>query len=233
MKPIAIFYHTLFVMDSPDNLLESAVDVVQHQMDEIVKSGLLDAATEFHVGINGGSESGQMANILIPSKAKIVLHGLQCHNENRTIRMLEKWLPEHNDWYVFYFHAKGSTSPPHKHQMNTLWRECMMKHTIQNWRRCVSDLDSGFEAVGCHWMEPPHTPAGQYIFAGTFFWAKASFLLTLPSIMDRDRIKVSGIDSADSRYESEVWLGNGPRPPKVKDYHGPLWNPSKYGTCPG
>ena len=106
-----------------------------------------------------------------------------------------------------------------------------MKNAVTNWRTCVADLDSGADAVGSHWMVPPETPIGQHIFAGNFFWAKASFLRTLPSIMDRERIKMSGIDSLDSRYESEVWLGNGPRIPKVKDYHGPNWNPSKIGTC--
>lgn len=231
MKPIAIFYHGLFFMDRPDNLLQNAVDIIHQQMQQIHHVGLLDAASEFHVGLNGGDETLQMARLIIPAKAKIVLHGLQCHNENRTIRMLEEWLPGHDDWCVLYFHAKGSTSPPQRKDFSNRWRTCMTKNVIYNWHRCVTDLDTGYEAVGCHWMVPPATPPGQYIFAGTFFWSKASYLLTLPSIMARDRIKISGIDSADSRYEAEVWLGNGPRLPRVKDYHGPGWNPSQIATC--
>jgi hypothetical protein len=49
--------------------------------------------------------------------------------------------------------------------------------------------------------------------------------------MERDRIKVSGLKHPDSKYEAEVWLGNGPRVPKIKDYHGPGWTPGKIDTC--
>ena len=227
---LAIFFHCLFFMDTPDNLLTNAVWIVTDQMLELERCGLLAATTEFHVGLNGGEESARMATLLIPPKAKIRLHGLQCHNENRTIRMLEEWLPGHEDWLVFYFHAKGSTSPPERQSMSERWRMCMMRHCITNWRTCVSDLDKGCDAVGCHFMEPPATPPGQRIFGGNFWWAKASYLSTLPSILQRDRIRFSGIDSLDSRYESEVWIGNGPQKPRVRDFH-PGWNPSKISTC--
>jgi hypothetical protein len=229
MKPIAIFYHCLFFQDTEENLLEPSIPIIRDQMNEIRSNGLLNTATEFHVGINGGVESRQIANLLIPPKAKITLHGLQCKNECRTLRMIEQWLPGHVDWNVLYFHSKGATHPPNDY--TETWRKCMMKNAVKNWRTCVQDLDSGWESVGSHWMTGDQTPPGQSIWAGNFWWAKASFLATLPSIMERDRIKLSGIDSIESRYESEVWIGNGPRLPRVKDYHGPLWNPSKMDTC--
>lgn len=190
----------------------------------------MDTTEHFVVGVNGGPESMKFVKRLIPEQAQIVLHGLECRNENRTILAMEQWLPCHEDWNVLYFHARGATHPP-KDSITDAWRNCMMRHTVSNWRRCVEDLDDGYDAVGAHWMEPPATPKGQYIFAGTFWWAKASYLLTLPSILDRDRIRESGIDALESRYEAEVWIGNGPVKPKVKDYHGPNWNPSKWQTC--
>ena len=106
----------------------------------------------------------------------------------------------------------------------------MERTVIHSWRQCVADLEGGYDVVGCHYMEPPETPPGQRIMAGNFWWSRATFLLTLPSIMKRDRIRLSGLDSAESRYEAEVILGNGPRLPRVKDYH-PGWNPSKIATC--
>lgn len=227
MKPIAIFYHGLFFKE--DQAIPHALPIIQEQMGMVKSSGLLDAATEFHVGINGGDESHAVARIVFPPKAMIRFHGLQCHNENRTILMLENWLPTHPDWHVLYFHAKGVTHPPG--HFSEIWRKCMMKHCVRNWWICVADLENGYDTVGCHWMEPPATPEGQYIFAGTFWWATSNYLLTLPSIMDRDRIKESGIDAAESRYEAEVWLGMAPKKPRIKDYHGPDWNPSKLGTC--
>ena len=154
MKPIAIFYHCLFYMDSPDNLLMPAVNITKEQMSLLWYTELIPTARELHVGINGGGESAQMANLLIPSSAKIKLHGLQCHTENRTIRMLEEWLPGKDDWYVLYFHAKGA-SHPDGHSFTTIWRNCMTHHCIRNWGQCVHDLDAGYDAVGCHWMTPP------------------------------------------------------------------------------
>lgn len=235
MKPIAIFYHCLFALGEPPEILNNAISVIQEQMSLLKSTGLEDQAEEIHVGINGGVESEYLAEALLPIKSKKVFHGLQCRNECRTIAQMEKWIlekfiPGHEDFYVLYFHAKGSTHPPGD-EFRTRWRNCMTRHLIHNWRTCVDDLDRGYDAVGCHWMVPPATPVGQHIFGGNFFWARASFLDTLPSIYDRDRIKVSGIDSFESRYEAEVWIGNGNRIPNVKDYHGPRWDPSKINTC--
>lgn len=230
MKPIAIFYHCLFFMGTPPELMSNACSIVANQMDALRETGLLDAASEMVAGINGGKESDEVANLLLPAKARRILHGLQCRNECRTILALEQWSKTHPDWYVLYFHSKGATHAADD-GYSVAWRGCMMKGVVKNWRRCVADMDAGYDAVGSHWMVPPATPPGQHIFAGNFFWVKSSFVLTLPSIMERIRIKVSGIDAPISRYESEVWIGNGPRVPNVKDYHGPNWNPGQLGTC--
>lgn len=229
MNKIAIFYHCLFHQDTPDNPLPAAVNIVREQMDMAKASGLLNVAIEFHAGVNGGDESLATASLLLPHNAQIVMHGLQCKNECRTIRMLEGWLPGHEDWYVLYFHSKGATHP-HGDGFTGTWRRCMMRHCVTNWRNCVAALDEWCDVAGVHYMEPPATPPGQRIMAGNFWWSKASYLMTLPSIMDRDRIKLSGIDSLESRYESEVWIGNGPIQPKVCDFHGPDWNPSKMAS---
>ena len=230
MKPIAIVYHCLLYLGEPPQLLTNACDIVRSQMDALRDTGLLAAASEMVVGINGGIESDEVANLLLPNKAKRILHGLQCRNECRTIFALEQWAKTHPDWYVLYFHSKGATHASDD-GYSTAWRGCMMKGVVKNWRKCIADLDAGYDAVGSHWMVPPATPPGHHIFAGNFFWVKSDFVLTLPSIMERIRINVSGIDAMISRYESEVWIGNGPRVPKVKDYHGPNWNPGQLGNC--
>jgi len=229
-KPVAIFYHCLFELGEPPEIKPAAISIIHNQMSVLRDSGLLDEASHFAVGINGAELSLQISRLMIPSKAKIVTHGLQCRSENRTLVEIEKWLTNHPDWYVLYFHAKGATHPV-GHSYSDTWRSCMMRHVIKDWRQCVSDLDDGNESVGCHWMTGDQTPPGQSIWAGNFWWATSNFLRTLPSIYERDRIKVSGIDSVESRYESEVWIGNGIRIPRIKDYHGPNWNPSKMNTC--
>lgn len=220
MIQIAVFYHSLFFLGEPPVFIQSAYDIVLEQMAALSRSGLEDAASFILCGINGGEESELLAKLLLPKKATCVFHGLQSRSENLTLVELEKWLPDHEDWYVLYFHAKGATLDPNSDYGQTCgrWRRCMMTNVVNQWTGCIADMKCGYEAVGCHWMTGL-LDGTQNIFGGNCWWAKASFLVTLPSIFLRDRIKVSGIDSVESRYEAEVWIGNGPRVPRVKDYH--------------
>lgn len=230
--PIAIVYHCLTHLGDPPQQLPAAPLIIHEQMTALKQSGLLDACDHFLVGVNGDIESQTLLAGLLPDKAQVLYHGLGCRNENRTLIELETWLPGHEDWAVLYFHSRGA-SHPLGDPMTTAWRHCMMKHCVGNWERCIRDLEEGYDAVGCHWMAPPKTPEGQYIFAGTHWWATGAFLLTLPPITARDRLGVSGIDAFESRYEAEVMLGNGPALPKVKDYHQVPggWDPSRWATC--
>lgn len=219
--PIAIFYHTCF-FKGPGELFPG-VSIIYEQMSAIEKSGLLDAAEHFCIGVNGGDESQQLVERLLPKKAVKVMHGLGSKNENLTIVEMEKWLPGHECWNVLYLHCKGvSYDPQSEHgKFDGRWRSCMMHHLVNNWQTCVKDLDD-YDSVGCHWMtwtKDENMPHGQSIWAGNFWWARSEFLMTLPSILLRDRIKMSGIGDRESRYEAEVWIGNGPALPVVKDYH--------------
>jgi len=222
---IAVFYHCLFVNGNTMEPIAHASTVAKEQMLEFKNCGLLDSCNEFHVGVNGWkADSGNYVDSIIPQKAKVTYHGLPCRNECRTIVMVEEFAKSNPDWLVLYFHTKGAT-----HQADDLastnWRRCMMRHNVTNWRQCVADLESGYDSVGVHWMSGPTMPHNQSIWAGTFFWATSNFLATLPSLRIRDRVAIqSGIDSPESRYEAEVWIGYGPRLPKVKDYH--VWGSS-------
>lgn len=214
---IAVFQHALLFLGDPPRLLPAGLRIVNQQLRLLETTGLMDACDHHVVGLNGGKES--LGVMRWNEKTKVILHGLESRAENLTLVALEQWLPGHEDWYVLYFHCKGATHPPGDYSdFNTRWRNCMTKHCIENWKTCVADLDGGVESCGCHWMTGL-ADGTQNIWAGNFWWAKASFLLTLPSIFLRDRIKVSGIADVESRYESEVWIGNGPRLPTVKDYH--------------
>jgi hypothetical protein len=192
-------------------------------MDTLKKSGLLDYASKFVVGINGGQESDELANLLLPPKAERILHGLDSRSENLTILEIEKWVKDNPDWNVLYFHAKGAThTDPDYAIKRAPWRRCMMRNLVTAWQRCVNDLDRGYESVGCHWLTNMGSDRSQNYWGGNFWWAKSNFLRTLPPMTERYRIKLSGISSIESRYEAEVFLGTGPRLPHVKDYH-PQW----------
>jgi hypothetical protein len=189
-------------------------------MEMMKASGLEGAAKEIIIGVNGGEESWNMAAVMCPAKARFVMHGLRSRSENLTIVEIEKWLPEHPDWYVCYFHCKGGSHPagsPYGEGTAKPWRIGMMHKVVRDWRLCVDALEEGYESAGAHYLR--HACDGSHNYwPGNFWWAKASFLLTLPSIFERERIKMSGIETVESRYEAEVWLGNGPRMPSVKEF---------------
>lgn len=212
--PVAVFYHSLFVLDHPDNLLPSAFQIVPEQMAALKLSGLEDAATEIHCGVNGAGESEVYAKSMLPTKAQVTYHGLQSKAENLTIVMLENWVKSHDGWNVLYFHAKGSSHAPgtsYGDHVSKPWRLGMMQDLVGGWRQCVAALDQGYDIACSHWMWNM-ADGTQHIPAGGFLWLKSSFARRLPSIFLRERIKGSGIAAYESRYEAEVYWGNGPRP---------------------
>lgn len=237
-RPIAVFYHCMFSIGAqatssieseavrpplPAGPLPAAVGIIKSQMTALAKSGLLEAADRLFIGVNGGPECFAIAAELFPPKAIVSFHGLGCRNELRTILMLERFTTEvtrfdaNSDWAICYHHSKGA-SWPIDHNVSTPWRRCMETHVIRNWRLCMAALDEGYDAAGAHYLQPPKTPVDQRIFAGNFFWARSRFLGMLPSLLDRERLYASGIDALESRFEAEVYIGNGQKP-RVMDFH--------------
>jgi hypothetical protein len=219
MNPIAVFYHCVFCTGQPPKEFPNAYPIIQYQMQELEESGLIEHTAHFLVGVNGNCESLYTAMACMPKKAKYKLHGLKSRAENLTIIEIEKFVKDHPDWNVLYFHSKGATHTDVAYLKQVEgWRNCMMRHCVTNWTQCVQDLQS-HDSVGCHYMVGMGTDKSQNIWAGNFWWATSNFLRTVPSMFERERIKESGIAALESRYESEVWIGNGKVLPNVKDYH--------------
>jgi hypothetical protein len=229
MKPIAIFYHGLFfiwepISSAPPKHLPNAGCIVSNQLTQMINSGLWDAASEIHVGINGGDESVPVGTAIIPSKAKVEYHGLDTFSENRTIVMLHDWAKTHPGWNVIYLHSKGATHDPNSDygsKVSAPWREAMMNDLVVNWRQCVADLNAGNDIACMVWLWEQGWDKSQHIPAGNFLWTTSDFVANLPSIFLRERIKLDGIGAATARFEAEVFWGNGPRP-NVRAYRTAL-----------
>lgn len=223
---IAVFYHCLFFIGTPPRLIPNSLAIVHEQMWMVKESGLLDACSEFVVGCNGGQESLDIAKRIFPEKAKIVLNGLDSHSENLTLVELEKWAPKHPNHAVLYFHSKGATHTPgtEYYKFISKWRNGMMQDLVSNWQRCVDDLSRN--DIACSLWMWNMADGTQHIPAGNFLWVKSDFVSRLPSIFNRSRIKMSGISSIESRFEAEVYWGNG-KLPNVKQYH-PEWQVWKH-----
>jgi len=212
---IAVFYHGLFSHGTPREIRPAAFGIVREAMACLETSGLGAAADEIHTCFNGDEEEEvDYARLLVPPKAQIVFHGLQSFAENLTIIRLWEWSKSHPGWAVLYFHAKGCTHDPadgYAINVSWPWRRTMLQYMVLGWRQCVADIESGADIVCPHWLWN-QADGTQHIPAGNFLWANSSFVASLPSMHDRARIKLSGIAAAESRYEAEVFWGNGRRP---------------------
>jgi hypothetical protein len=210
---IAIFWHAIFSGGSRPIDTGYACGIMSDQMKSIRDSGLLAAAEEMTIGVNGGQEDVAIARLFAPPNAKIVPHGIGTTTEIPTMNLIRQWLPKHKDWKVLYGHFKGVSHPFLPSDM--AWRERMEQACVWGWRNCVQELENGTDACGCHWLTPEKCPgqvAGPF-FGGTFWWSTAKYLLTLPPLPAA---------TWDNRYEAERWIGRGPRRPKVLDLY-PGW----------
>lgn len=214
MSRIAVWYHCrLSGGEIPINTFYAAT-ILGEQMRALFQSRLLAEADEFHVGINGDESDLELARLFVTCPdAKFMLHGSGMTTEIPTLAALRRWLPDHRDWLVLYHHIKGVTHPGEI--LYDHWRRCMERELILNWRRCVADLQGTADTCGCHWLTPGHYPnlVRSPFWGGTFWWAKAEYLLTLPELP---------LACWQNRFEAELWIGKSSRRPITRDYH-PAW----------
>lgn len=192
----AVFYHCWL----PN---EQGLEVVIEQVAALKTSGLYAAADQILVGFNGDPYHSQYLAEFLP---RAEIHHVPPHGEAATIQLLQHWLADKEHWAVCYHHTKSITHPPGGPYTN--WRRCLQRVVIENWERCVEDLENGAESVGAHWVNPH--PTQQY-YAGNFWWANSDYLRALPPI---DTQTVNG-----KSYEAEVWIGKVlPRRTRAVDY---------------
>ena len=216
MKRLAVFYHARIEGGSAGIDPAYGRMMFQAQMDTFVASGLYEACNFSFIGLNGGGVD--FVNENSPPGCCIVEHGAAAESLLPTYLYLEDWLTSHPDWYVCLWHTKGITHP--KDPLNIVWRRCMEKCVIENWRQCIKDLDLGVDTAGAHWLtRDQYGPiVNTFFWGGAFFWAKAEFLLKLPRL-------IREVKTRDDWFSPEMWIGTGPRP-SVRDYatHWPNLN---------
>jgi hypothetical protein len=219
MKPIALFYFTVFF--KPDGgAWPLSGPTIQRDMKAIDDSGLSDAASYFLAGINGGQESEVYAKCYLP-KAQHLFTGLDCMTQNLIHEAMRLWCIDHPGWNVFTFHSKSLAHDQPLHEpykaFEAGWVACMTRYLITNWRKCVEELET-VESVGCHFMRNVGVPPVDNIWPGSFYWVRSDFVATLPPLAECPLVKQFGIKDIRSRATGEHYIGLGPRLPTVKDY---------------
>lgn len=205
MRPIAIFYHTLANLGTRQH----ATSIIKEQAGLMKDSGLIDAAKEFFVGVNGPAEDVEFVRKLLPGNPMMLQNEPETwpSAEVPTLRGLHDYCLGNPGMNVLYLHMKGLTHVPGSagHEFNRDWRHRMQNICVKEWRHCNNLLQLGYESVGNWWNVAPN---GSY-WAGNFWWATSEFIATLPPI-------ITDGHHSGGRYEAEVWIGRGPRLPNIQ-----------------
>lgn len=138
-------------------------------------------------------------------------------SENLTSSFIKQTADEIDDFLCLYFHTKGITAVEnHLNGGSAIglknyyyWRKFLEWGTIENWRSCVELLeDNKFDVVGVNYQ---NNPAPHY--SGAFWWAKSSYIKTLPNPWENDwwfKLQQSSSDpwfkNASIRFKDEMWV---------------------------
>ena len=223
---LAIWYHIRLFGGNPYIDPDHSIPLMMDQMNSLEQTGLLASAEKVFICVNGGTLDQAAARSLAPAKAVVLDNGPQAESLLPTVERLWQWANLNPDWYVLFFHAKGVTHP--QDPLTVAWRHCMEYAVLTHWRRCVADLDAGYDTVGAHWLtRERYGPQVTFPFwGGMFYWVRAAFLAELP------RLPLAPATRADW-FLPENWIGMC-RAPRVKDYapHWPNLQACSYVSSP-
>jgi hypothetical protein len=160
------------------------------------KYGLLDSLKTFQVGLVGPKNKREDVKKYLKEqgiKFKVCTEkddGWEQETQDEILKFAQK-----NDGYVLYAHTKNAVNI---NQLHIDWRRSMTYFTTVIWKDCVKKMDSGYSAVGSHYIqgsnENVHTESG--FFGGTFWWTHLKY------------IKDFSPAPRHSRWGAEEWIGN-------------------------
>ena len=162
---------------------------VEEHIEALTRSGLLDQISGLFVGYVGTADQIAEAESFITRQLPAVtINRSGTGWEQETMGLIPHRITNKP---VLYAHTKGSSDPS---AINIAWRRSMTKECILGWQRALQALET-HDIAGCHWlMAADH----KWFFGGTYWWARADYLKTLPPI------------GLENRFQAEHWVGLNP-----------------------
>jgi hypothetical protein len=206
--PICVFYHCLLKSDKRVIDPDYAFQLIVSQMDALNRSGLEEAAQNIIIGVNGDESDALAVASIAPNKAIVLHHGAGATTEIPTMNLVREWAHRNPNSAIMYHHTKGVSTP----NQQDGWRRRMERINVWGWQECYKALQRGYDCAGAHWLTPEKYPGSitSPFFGGTFWWSKSNYLALLPQLPAA---------TWENRYEAESWIGKGPRPARVVDFH--------------
>ena len=134
-------------------------------------------------------------------------------DETITLNLLQEHA-KNEDAYFLYFHSKGISATSRLKQSRNFrqyinyynWRKFMEWGCIENWKRCIDQLETySCSSVNLCLWPTPH-------YSGGFWWTKSSYVNKLPNILESgwwlDMIATTSLNAWNSfRLKPEMWIG--------------------------
>lgn len=196
------FYHVL--------LKNHWQEIVQEQLDCLLKSGLYEASEEIHIGCVGTpEEKNKLFDLgLLDKYSKIVVHYYGediTQYEFPTLNLLKGYCNQAQEKIAcYYFHTKGASfdkSHIRGYEGGNYWRRHMNFWNITNWKNALHEIEIGSDVVGVKYRGDKSTgnPHARPHFSGNFFWTYSGYVKKLPPI--------DSLNKTD-RIEAEFWHGS-------------------------
>ena len=176
---VLVFYHI--------TCLNNWKEIVREQCTRIVFSGLYDIAKYIYCYAIAIDYETMHEFLKLFGDKFVLQETASTGDEWFTLRHIHSLVDD--DACVLYLHSKGVTrfnttqytahcqtfTIPSLYQNIVDWRDLMEYHLIKNHKQCIQLLNDEIDAVGINYCtNPPH-------FSGNFWWAKGSYIKTLPT----------------------------------------------------
>lgn len=183
--PIHVFIHACALGDWEE--------ILDEQLSRIKVSGLYDACDSIFIGVLGKGNMDPFKKKYPKIKIAFKSPNVKLY-ERPTLLRLYNLCRSQPHALVLYLHTKGISRNRNENVRD--WRRYMEYFNIDKWQECVRALTyENYDVCGVNWKEAPLPH-----FSGNFWWARASYIYTLPPRIPPDY------------YAPEFWLGtNEPR----------------------
>lgn len=193
-------------------------------------SGLMDEIDSFNFGLVGSLEDRKKVEEFLKENFKSINIVAQADQgfEQETMDAIYDYAKDHSG-YVLYAHTKNAMNV---NDVHIKWRKSMTYFTVMKWRECIDLLNSGYDAVGSHYLrvtnnalvaEPGNEKSYNGIFAGTFWWTDLKYIKSFPKVFRYNR------------FDAEAWISNLKEAVENtgKDFKVYDFNPNHPGTTEG
>ena len=200
--PISVFVHNY--------LANNWIEVVTSQINRLIECGLYKESSRIFYGVYSElPENVSLFRRIIESydtDHKIEIEVFENNNfEFNTLISLQTHCNFNPHGVCLYYHTKGTSR---KRDTNIdSWRECLEYFNLDRWKICLDKIETdGCDISGAlyvHWFEFLDYRFEKY-FSGNFWWAKNSYINTLPNLS-----KIVN-DDPSNRTSAEMWIGMSP-----------------------